>query len=207
MYDWELIRNRGGEVFLPGSVSPTPGDLVRLRFRLRRAGGSLARKVGTPAWVRVVHCVPGPSYVGLLEDEIRAAELGIAPAAPILFEAEHVFDVAPSSRPDLDEIHRLCVASRRLGEQPIYATRAIRVLPSHSRDSGWRFLSDADDESDLRRSHRIAVYRVSWLVHLDPSLRSLLGAPTGSRFEREHPGEPWTALERDVVPSVPLTSC
>ena len=35
---------------------------------------------------------------------------------------------------------------------------------------------------------------------LDPSLRTLLGAPAGSRFERDHPGEVWCSTGEEALP-------
>lgn len=68
-----------------------------------------------------------------------------------------------------------------------------RDEPIRPDDSGWRFFAGDEDDAYMAGVERHGVYDVNTIVNYDPDILPFLGAPLGSRFERE--GESFRVLK------------
>ncbi|MBK8977766.1 MAG: DUF2185 domain-containing protein [Planctomycetes bacterium] len=204
MAPWYLRKGHGARPragLREHAVALRPGDQVRLRFvEAEETNPSLAEE---SLWVRVAHVVPGPSYVGLVQQPPRRLG-GIDRETPVLFTAEHIEEIASVAPATLDfDPLGLVVCTRALLAPGAVSVLARRDPPTQRVDSGWRLVADGDDESDLDTPQGHAVMQLGPLVERDPTLRVILGAGVGARFERIYPGEPWTRVDQPAVHPAP----
>jgi len=58
------------------------------------------------------------------------------------------------------------------------------IEPDNEADSGWRFLSGAEDQDYMDDADNHGVYDVNTIANYDPTIVPLLKSPPGSAFER-----------------------
>jgi hypothetical protein len=64
-----------------------------------------------------------------------------------------------------------------------------------SGDSGWVLLAGSEPDSWFDDVKKFKERTVDWALDFDPTLRSILGAPAESSFERDAVGQDWAELE------------
>jgi len=87
---------------------------------------------------------------------------------------------------------KLFVSKQVLDGSPVLSV--FRDEPTHG-DSGWVLLAGNEPESWFDDIKRFQEQSVDWALEFDPTLRSILGAPADSSFERDAIGQDWAELE------------
>ena len=61
-----------------------------------------------------------------------------------------------------------------------------RENPDHSADSGWRFFAGNEDQDYADNPNNFAIYAVTTILKVDPSIAPYLNTPSPCCFEREN---------------------
>jgi hypothetical protein len=77
-----------------------------------------------------------------------------------------------------------CYASDRITVERHPVGFMYREPPDNEIDSGWRFLSDEDDQEYVDDPKNFEIYDVNTIANYDPSIIEYLDAPVFSAFER-----------------------
>jgi len=74
-----------------------------------------------------------------------------------------------------------------------------REAPDNDVDSGWRFFSGEESQEYVDDAANFAFYDVNTVANYDPEIVPLLGARTGSAFERDASGK-FVAIPAPIDP-------
>jgi len=81
-----------------------------------------------------------------------------------------------------------CIASDLIVVDGARVGYMYRDPPNNQVDSGWRFFSGEESQEYADDAGNFAFYDVNTVANYDPEIVPLLGAPTGSAFERDSSG-------------------
>jgi hypothetical protein len=82
-----------------------------------------------------------------------------------------------------------CIASDMILVDGARVGYMYREPPDNDVDSGWRFFSGEESQDYANDAANFAFYDVNTVANYDPDIVPLLGAPTGSAFERDATGK------------------
>ena len=100
-----------------------------------------------------------------------------------------LYRLAPQEIREIAPGRGACIASDMIlvgGQRVGYM---YRELPDNDVDSGWRFFSGDESQEYADDATNFALYDVNTVANYDPDIVPLLGAPTGSAFERSPSGQ------------------
>ena len=79
------------------------------------------------------------------------------------------------------------VATKILVEAEMPVLYAYRERPENDQDSGWRFFAGIETKEYVNDPENIAIYDVTTILSIDPSIRPLLDFPASCAFGRDDP--------------------
>jgi hypothetical protein len=78
-----------------------------------------------------------------------------------------------------------CIASDRITVDGVRVGFMYREAPQNQLDSGWAFAAGDETPEYMDDADKHAIYDVNTIANYDRDIITLLGAPTGSAFERD----------------------
>ena len=77
-----------------------------------------------------------------------------------------------------------CIATNFITQGGLPVRFMYREAPDNDIDSGWRFMTGAENDEYMNDPNNHKVYDVNTIANYDPTIISFLNAPFGSAFEK-----------------------
>ena len=90
------------------------------------------------------------------------------------------------------------IATKILVEAELPVLYAYRELPENDQDSGWRFFSGIESKEYINDPENIAIYDVTTILSIDPSIRPLLEFPASCAFGRDDSGKSFQMWDASI---------
>jgi hypothetical protein len=84
----------------------------------------------------------------------------------------------------LIETRQVCIATKHITVEGKKVMFMYREKPTHTIDSGWRFLSGDEDDNYMANSQNFSYYDLNTIANYDEDIIPHLESPQGSEFER-----------------------
>jgi hypothetical protein len=84
----------------------------------------------------------------------------------------------------LIENRQVCIATKQITVDGKKVMFMYREKPTHTIDSGWRFLSGDEDDNYMAKSQNFSYYDLNTIANYDQAIIPYIDAPEGSEFER-----------------------
>jgi len=78
------------------------------------------------------------------------------------------------------------IATNRVTKERCGIRFMYREVPDSTADSGWRFFAGTEDQTYTDNPDNLALYSITTILKIDPSIESYLGTPSPCCFEREN---------------------
>ena len=165
-----------------------PGDHVKLVFSAKEAAKQ--QRVATPSaermWVLVSENDGQGNFKGKLDnDPVVIKDLTVGEG--ISFSACHVASASSNNEPSIIEPYfRRCFVSNQILNNGAKATLIFREETANQKDSGWRILTNGEDETHVKTDHdnHFSFVSLGAVLNRDDSFVAHLSLPAGTRLEK-----------------------